>query len=76
VARLWQAQVGGSASACTIAGGRVFAAAIDEHRVVALNAADGTRLWDFTAGGRVDTPPTVDGDRVAIGSICVTWNFA
>jgi outer membrane protein assembly factor BamB len=68
VMQLWQTQVGGNASACTIAGGRVFAAAVDEHRVIALNAADGSLLWHFTAGGRVDTPPTVDRDRVLVGA--------
>ncbi len=34
----------------------------DRHRVVALDAKTGAERWRFTAGGRVDTPPTiVDG---------------
>ena len=34
----------------------------------ALNADDGSPLWCFTAGGRVDSPPTVHGGRVYFGS--------
>ena len=66
--RLWEADLGGRASACTIGGGRVFAAVVDEHRVVALDAQDGRVLWDCTVGGRVDTPPTVYGACVLFGS--------
>jgi len=57
--RLWQTPFDGRVSACTIAGGRVFAALVDQHRVFALDAKDGKLLWSCTAGGRVDTPPTV-----------------
>jgi len=34
-------------------------AGIDAHTVHALDAADGKPLWEFTAGGRVDSPPTI-----------------
>jgi outer membrane protein assembly factor BamB len=66
--RLWEVPLGTRASACTIGGGRLFAAAVDEDRVVALDANDGHLLWDYTVGGRVDTPPTIDGERVLFGS--------
>jgi outer membrane protein assembly factor BamB len=68
LARLWEVRLGARASACTIGGGRVFAAAVDQHCVVALDAKDGRVLWDYTVGGRVDTPPTVYNDRVLFGS--------
>ncbi len=42
-----------------VAGNRVIVAAPDEHRVVALDAQSGKPLWSFTAGGRIDTPPTL-----------------
>jgi len=64
----WRTDVGGRLSPPVIAGGRVFVASIDEHRVVALNADDGKQLWDYTAGGRVDTPPTVYQGLVFFGS--------
>jgi outer membrane protein assembly factor BamB len=46
----------------------VLLAAVDTHQVVALDAENGQRLWTFTTGGRVDTPPTVDRRRAYVGS--------
>jgi outer membrane protein assembly factor BamB len=46
----------------------VFVAQVDAHTVHALSADDGRRLWQFTAGGRVDSPPTFDEGRVLFGS--------
>jgi hypothetical protein len=40
------------------ADGKVFVAEKDRHSVVALDQVDGKRLWTFTAGGRIDSPPT------------------
>jgi hypothetical protein len=42
-----------------IAEGKAFVAQIDAHAVHALDANDGKLLWSYTAGGRVDSPPTV-----------------
>ena len=64
---VWSADVGGRPSPLVVAGGRVFVSAIDAHRVVALDAGSGRAHWSFTAGGRVDSPPTVDGGRVLFG---------
>ena len=68
LARLWQARLGGRLTACTVAGPTVFAAAIAQHRLCALDAGDGSLLWDYTAGGRVDTPPTIYRGLVLFGS--------
>ncbi len=65
--RLWQADLGQRVSACTVAGAVVFAAAIDQHRVCAMDAKDGKLIWDYTAGGRVDTPPTIHNGLVLFG---------
>jgi len=64
----WQAKLGGTLSAPTIAGGKVFVASEDTHQVIALDAATGERAWAFTAGGRVDSPPTVWQEYVLFGS--------
>jgi len=64
----WRIALGGRLSPPVVAHGKVFVAAIDEHRLVALSAADGAALWTFTAGGRIDTPPTIDEGRVLFGS--------
>jgi outer membrane protein assembly factor BamB len=60
--------LGGRLSAATIADGRVFVAQVDAQTVHALDAGTGDRLWSFTAGGRVDSPPTLVAGRVLFGS--------
>ena len=64
----WTADVGGRLSALTVAGGRIYVASIDRHTVHALSADTGKALWQFTAGGRVDSPPTCWRNRVVFGS--------
>jgi outer membrane protein assembly factor BamB len=38
------------------------------HTVHALSADTGKKLWSFTVGGRVDSPPTLYGGRAYFGS--------
>ena len=64
---LWTADVGGALTAPTVAGGKVFVASVDDHRVAALDAASGRTAWTFTAGGRVDSPPTLADGRALFG---------
>jgi outer membrane protein assembly factor BamB len=64
----WEAAVGGKLTPPVVAGGKVFVASIDEHRVVALTESNGKQVWDFTAGGRIDTPPTIHKGLVLFGS--------
>ena len=74
--RKWQAElgVGNSVSSAepltslVVAGGRVFVASPDTHTVHALDADNGKPLWSYTAGGRVDSPPTIYRGRVLFGS--------
>jgi outer membrane protein assembly factor BamB len=63
----WQADLGGKLTAPTIADGKAFVAVTDQHRVCALDMSDGSLVWSFTAGGPVDTPPTVFGSLVVFG---------
>ena len=65
---LWQADVGGLLSPVTVADGRVLVAQVDAHTVHALHADSGKALWQFTAGGRVDSPPTLYRGLVLFGS--------
>lgn len=66
--RFWQSEVGGKLTAPTVAGGKVFVASVDTHRVSALDTNSGTPKWNFTTGGRVDSPPTVCGETAIFGS--------
>ncbi len=64
----WQVQPGRRLSSLTVANGKVFVAAVDRHEVLALDADSGAAVWAFTAGGRVDSPPTIWRDRAFFGS--------
>jgi len=66
--RAWQAELGGRLSSLAIAEGKLFVAQVDAHAVHALDADDGRPVWSYTAGGRVDSPPTVWEGRVLFGS--------
>jgi hypothetical protein len=52
----------------TIAEGNLFVASVDDHTVHALDARDGRPLWNYTAGGRVDSPPTIARGMAVFGS--------
>jgi len=64
----WQARVSSRPSAPVIAAGKVFVADIDAHAVCAFDAASGRRLWSYTTGGRVDSPPTYYKGLLLFGS--------
>ena len=66
--REWQSPVGGKLSSVVVAEGKLFVASVDTHEVHALEANSGRKLWSYTAGGRVDSPPTVHEGRVLFGS--------
>ena len=65
--RRWQADAGRKLSSPTIAAGKVFVASVDEHRVSAMDADSGRPVWHFTAGARVDSPPTLCKGRAILG---------
>jgi len=64
---LWRAPVGPDPTAPTVAGGLAFVAARGTHQLAALDAATGRRRWTFTAGGPIDTPPTLQGGACFFG---------
>ena len=68
VIKKWKVNLGGKLSAPVIAGGRVYIARVDAHTVYALNAVTGDVLWKYTAGARIDSPPTIYQGRVLFGS--------
>ena len=63
----WTADVGGRLTSPVIAGGVAVAASIDAHTVHAFDAASGRKAWQFIAGGRVDSAPTLFEGRVLFG---------
>ncbi len=65
--RKWQADVGANITSPTVAGDKVFVSSVDEHRVCAVDADSGRLIWDFTAGARVDSPPTLYANNAIFG---------
>ncbi len=64
----WKTSIGGDLSSLTVAAGLVFVAQRDRNTVHAIRTTNGERIWQFTAGGTVDSPPTIDRGRVYFGS--------
>jgi outer membrane protein assembly factor BamB len=65
--RLWQTELGGKLTPPVIAERKLFTARPDRYEIAALDAATGRPAWTFTAGGRIDSPPTVFRGRVLFG---------
>jgi outer membrane protein assembly factor BamB len=59
LAAAWLARLRSCITAPVVAGGKVFAACVDDGQIVALDAATGKAAWHFTAGTRIDSPPTI-----------------
>ena len=68
VTQLWQAAIGGKLSSLVVGEGRLLIAQVDAHTVHALDPATGKPVWRYTAGGRVDSPPTLHQGRALFGS--------
>ncbi len=66
--RSWKTKLGGKLSSAVLANGKVFVASVNTHTVYALDENSGDILWSYTAGGRVDSPPTIYQGRVLFGS--------
>ena len=64
----WKAELGGRLTSPVIADGRLFVASIDTHTLHCLEAKTGQALWSHTAGGRIDSPPTVYRGLALFGS--------
>ncbi len=63
----WQTELGGKLTSPVIAGGRVYVASVDAHRLYASDAETGESLWNVTLDGRVDSPPTIYDGLVLCG---------
>ncbi|HID76944.1 MAG TPA: methyltransferase domain-containing protein [Planctomycetaceae bacterium] len=66
--RRWRTRVGRRLTAPVVACRLVLVADVDTHRVIALDAEGGQVRWEFIAGGRVDSPPTVHAGLALFGS--------
>jgi len=65
---LWQIRAGSDLTSPIAAAGKIYGAEMESHTVFAASMKDGSRLWSFTAGGRIDSPPAYAQGRVVFGS--------
>jgi outer membrane protein assembly factor BamB len=64
----WQTELPGRLTAPVVANGTLLVCNVATHQVCALDAATGQRRWEFTAGGPVDSPPTIHRETALFGS--------
>jgi len=66
--RVWRTRLKTATCAPVIAERKVFLAETDAHVLRALDATDGKTLWEYTTGGRIDSPPTYYRGLLLFGS--------
>jgi outer membrane protein assembly factor BamB len=67
ISKQWQVRLRGKLTPPVVSGNRVYVAARDEHTLYVYDIEGGRELWRFTAGGRIDSPPSVYGGLVLFG---------
>ncbi len=67
LAQAWTAECGEPPSPPVIAGGSVYVTTPEDYRLHCLDAETGREKWTYTAGGRIDSPPTVYRGKVLFG---------
>ena len=65
--QLFKVKAGTKLSRLTVGAKNVFVSDIESHTISAINADTGVVTWTYTAGSRVDSPPTLSQGRVVFG---------
>ncbi|GAB6165588.1 hypothetical protein JCM19992_15880 [Thermostilla marina] len=64
----WEAKLGtGKLTPPVVGNGLVYVAAVDRHVLYAVDQQSGEVRWQYTTGGRIDSPPTLYRGRVLFG---------
>ena len=63
----WEAKLDSLGSPPVVVGDRLWVAEKDAHRIRCLSAGNGKGVWSFTAGGRIDSAPTIHNGMVLSG---------
>ncbi|MBT3378990.1 MAG: PQQ-binding-like beta-propeller repeat protein [Lentisphaerae bacterium] len=63
----WQATLGGRLTQPVVSGETALVACVDKGTLYAFDCASGGSRWCFSAGGRIDSAPSIVGDRVLFG---------
>ncbi|MBN2313805.1 MAG: PQQ-like beta-propeller repeat protein, partial [Sedimentisphaerales bacterium] len=85
--KLWTKDVRSQLTSLVSADDIILTVTPETHRVHAFDAGNGEKLWQYTCGGRIDSPPTVYDEWVYFGSHdgyvyclrardgCLVWRF-
>jgi len=57
--KVWSVKIAGELTPAVVAGGVLLVASKERHTVHARDAESGKELWTFTAGARIDSPPSI-----------------
>jgi len=66
--KAWVASLRSKVTPTVHADGKTFVALPEQHAVVCLDSANGKAVWKFTAGARIDSPPTFHKGALLFGS--------
>ena len=64
----WSVSLGGRLTPPVISDSQVYVSQVDTHTLFALDEKSGDTNWTYTAGARIDSPPTIHQGRVVFGS--------
>ena len=64
----WRVKLGEGLTAPVVVGNRVYVVSGEAHTVHALDLSTGRPVWSFVAGGRIDSPPTLEKGLALWGS--------
>ncbi|MCK5175012.1 MAG: PQQ-binding-like beta-propeller repeat protein, partial [Planctomycetes bacterium] len=64
----WKARLGGKLTSPVISGDRLVVARCDSHSVAAIDTESGRTVWEYTTGGRIDSPPALYMGMAIFGS--------
>ena len=65
---VWKSRIGEKPSGLVVARNRLLVSSVDRQILHCLDAGTGERLWEFVAGGRIDSPPTIARGMAVFGS--------
>jgi len=68
VVQRWAVKLNEPITPPVVAGDQLVVAEKDSHTVLAFDSRSGERVWHYTAGGRIDSPPTIFRNLVLFGS--------
>jgi outer membrane protein assembly factor BamB len=64
----WRLRMGNPISAPVIANGTIYVCDVEGHQLLAVDDRNGAIRWQFAAGGRIDSPPTIYRGRCLFGA--------